>query len=74
MKDDFGWEGLSFIDLINVLSFVLGIQNLELNESQIRSLDNHLKQQDDNLLAKIIEQNELLIEQNKELLKLLKEK
>lgn len=57
----------SFIDIINVLSFVVGVQNLELNERQIKSLDNHLRAQDENQLA-------LIIKQNEEIIKLLKEK
>ena len=56
-----------FIDIINVLSFVVGVQNLELNERQIKSLDNHLREQDENQLA-------LIIKQNEEIIKLLKEK
>ena len=56
-----------FIDIINVLSFIIGIQNLELNERQVKSLDNHLREQDENQLA-------LIIKQNEEIIKLLKEK
>lgn len=33
-------------DLINVLSFVIGIQNLELNDKQIQDLQEHLNKQD----------------------------
>lgn len=63
--DDFGeW---SFIDIISVLSFIIGLQNLELNEKQVKSLDNHLKEQDERLLAKIINQNEEIIALLKEL-------
>lgn len=57
---------LRFIDTINILSFIIGLENLELNEKQINSLDNHLSRQDNDLLAKIIAQNE-------EIIKLLKE-
>lgn len=57
---------LSFINTINILSFIIGLENLELNEKQINSLDNHLSRQDNDLLAKIIAQNE-------EIIKLLKE-
>ena len=58
--DNFG-ENLSFIDIVNILSFVIGLQNLELNEKQVKALDNHLKEQDEMLLAKIIKQNEEII-------------
>lgn len=57
---------LDFIDVINVLSFIIGIQNLELNERQVKSLDNHLKEQDENQLALIIKQNEQIISLLKE--------
>lgn len=50
-----------FIDIISVLSFIIGLQNLELNEKQVKSLDNHLKDQDEKLLAKIIQQNDEII-------------
>ena len=60
-------ENWTFIDVINVLSFVIGLQNLELNEKQVKELDNHLKQQDENQLA-------LIIKQNEEIIALLKEK
>lgn len=57
--DDFSeW---SFLDVLTVLSFIIGLQNLELNEKQVKSLDNHLKEQDERLLAKIIKQNEEII-------------
>lgn len=57
--DDFGeW---SFLDVLTVLSFIIGLQNLELNEKQVKSLDEHLKEQDEKLLAKIIQQNEKII-------------
>ena len=71
--DDFG-ETWGFLDVINVMSFIIGLQNLELNEKQIQGLDNHLKEQDNNHLAKIIKQNEEIIELNKEIIRLLKEK
>ena len=64
--DNFG-ENWSFLDTISILSFIIGLQNLELNEKQIQGLDNHLKKQDENQLA-------LIIQQNEEIIKLLKEK
>lgn len=63
--DDFSeW---SFLDVLTVLSFIIGLQNLELNEKQVKGLDEHLKEQDERLLAKIIKQNEEIIELLKEL-------
>ena len=56
----------SFIDIISILSFIIGLENLELNQQQVSNLDKHLSEQDNQLLAKIIQQNE-------EIIKLLKE-
>jgi len=67
-------KNFEFLDILTILSFVIGIQNLELNEQQVNSLDTHLKEQDSILIN---EQNSMLrtiIEQNKEIIKLLKEK
>ena len=33
-------------DLINILSFIIGIENLNLNGKQIEKLENHLNKQD----------------------------
>ncbi len=35
------------IDLINILSFMIGIQNLNLNDKQVNQIENHLKEQDE---------------------------
>lgn len=35
------------IDLVNILSFAIGIQNLELNDKQIQQIEHHLKKQDE---------------------------
>lgn len=55
-----------FIDLVNILSLVVGLENLSLNEEQVNNLEEHLKRQDQELLTRIIEQND-------EIIKLLKE-
>lgn len=34
------------IDLINILSYIIGVQNLELNDKQIKELQDHLNRQD----------------------------
>lgn len=36
----------TIIDLINVFSFIIGIQNLNANNEQINSLEEHLSKQD----------------------------
>lgn len=47
------------IDLVNILSYLIGIQNLELNDKQINQIENHLKNQDEQY-KKIIELLETL--------------
>lgn len=34
------------LNLINILSFIIGVQNLELNDKQINELQEHLNKQD----------------------------
>lgn len=34
------------LNLINILSFIIGIQNLNLNDKQIKKLESHLSKQD----------------------------
>ena len=67
---------LDVIDIISILSFFIAIQNLKENEEQSGILQTRLDDQDNvylkktiELLEKSIEQNNLIIEQNKELLK-----
>lgn len=63
--DNFG-ENWTFLDILSVLSFIIGLQNLELNEQQVSNLEQHLNHQDNQLLAKIIQQNEEIIQLLKE--------
>lgn len=61
------------LDFITLLSFAIGVMNLDLNTEQVQSLDQHLKEQDRVLTE---EQNVMLdqaIQQNKEIIDLLKE-
>ena len=68
------WQEWDFLDIISILSFIVGLENLELNNKQVANLEQHLNHQDNNLLAKIIQQNEELIELDKQIINLLKEK
>ena len=36
----------SLFNLINILSFIIGIENLNLNDKQIEKLESHLSKQD----------------------------
>lgn len=49
------------INLINVLSFVIGIQNLDLNDKQVQALEEHLCKQDEQYkkIINILEQLEI---------------
>lgn len=61
------WEQWSFFDLISVLSFIIGLQNLELNKKQVDSMMSEMRDNQNAMLSTIIEQN-------KEIIQLLKEK
>jgi hypothetical protein len=58
--DNYG--NLTFLDIITIMSFAIGIENMGLNKHQIRN-----KESDSAILSTILEQQE-------EILKLLKEK
>lgn len=60
-------EQLDFLDIISILSFIVGLQNLELNQVQVDKLMKELRENQNTMLEKIIQQNE-------EIIKLLKEK
>ena len=55
-------------NFLDVISIVLQLENLELNEEQIKYLDEHLNKQDTQFLKKIYEQNERIISLLEELL------
>ena len=57
---------LSFLDLLTIISFIVGVENLDLNIQQSAQIDQHLSKQDEELLAKIIAQNEEIIRLLKE--------
>lgn len=57
--DNYG--NLTFLDIITIMSFLIGIENMGLNKQQI-----HNKENDSAMLSTIIEQN-------KEIIRLLKE-
>ena len=63
----------SLLDALTLLSFVIGVMNLDLNTQQVNNLDQHLQEQDKVLKE---EQNVMLdkaIKQNEEIISLLKE-
>ena len=60
---------MDFLDWVSVLSLIIGLMNLDLNEKQVNNLEEHLSKQDEQLLKKIIDQNEEIIRLIKELKK-----
>lgn len=70
MNDDFG----SFWWWLAVTANYCQIESYQMNKNQISNdkLLKYLEHQDNDLLAKIIDQNEIIITQNDELLRLLK--
>nr|DAH66874.1 MAG TPA: hypothetical protein [Caudoviricetes sp.] len=62
------FEQWDFLDIISVLSFIIGLQNLELNNKQVNALMGEMRDNQNAMLEKIIRQNEIIIAQNEELL------
>jgi len=58
--------GIAFADLLNVLSLYVGLQNLELNVQQVDGVMKELRENQNAMLATIIEQNEEIIRMLKE--------
>ena len=67
-------EQWDFLDVISILSFIIGLQNLELNQRQVDGLMSEMRDNQNSMIHNIIKQNEIIIQQNEELLKLLGEK
>ena len=63
----------TFLDIINILSLAIGVENLELNTQQVENLDKHLAEQDTVLKREQNVMLEKIIEQNEEIIYLLKE-
>lgn len=65
-----GFDNFEFLDILTILSFILGVKNYNLNNQQSNAMMHEMQNNQDDMLAKIIAQNELIIKQNEELLKL----
>lgn len=59
--------GFEFMDIISILSFIIGLQNLELNKQQVETLSKEMTDNQDTMLRTIIQQNEEIIKLLKEL-------
>lgn len=55
------WEYL--IDIVNILSFAIGLQNLDMNNQQIEDLQEHLNKQDEQYekIIKLLEEHSILM-------------
>lgn len=53
----------NLINLINILSFAIGIQNLDLNDKQVSALEEHLQKQDEQYekIIKLLEEHSILM-------------
>lgn len=51
------------INLVNVLSFAIGLQNLDMNDKQVEALENHLQKQDEQYkkIIKLLEEQKILM-------------
>lgn len=59
-------EQWSFIDIISILSFIIGLENLDLNQQQVDGVMKELQENQNAMLSKIIQQNEEIIQLLKE--------
>lgn len=60
-------EQLSFVDIVSILSFFIGLENLSLNKVQVNDIMQELQNNQNGMLSKIIEQNEQIIQMLKEM-------
>lgn len=60
-------EQFSFIDIVSILSFFIGLENLSLNKVQVNDIMQELQSNQNGMLSKIIEQNEQIIQMLKEM-------
>lgn len=56
-----GEGGIGFLDIINILSFMIGLQNLSLNQQQVDGIMSEMQESQNKMLRGIIEQNEEII-------------
>lgn len=59
-------DNLGFLDILTILSFVVGLQNLELNKQQVDGVMDELQNVQNSMLSTIIQQNEEIIRLLKE--------
>lgn len=52
---------LDFLDILTILSFIIGLENLNLNQQQVSSIMDELRKNQNAMLETIIRQNEEII-------------
>lgn len=60
-------EEFSIIDFVSMLSFIVGLENLNLNKIQVNDIMREMQNNQNKMLSKIIEQNEQIIKMLKEI-------
>ena len=60
-------EKFSIIDFVSMLSFIIGLENLNLNKVQVNDIMREMQNNQNGMLSKIIEQNEQIIKMLKEI-------
>lgn len=61
-----GRGGMGFLDVLNILSFIIGLENLSLNQQQVDGIISEMQDSQNKMLEKIIQQNEEIISLLKE--------
>ena len=62
-----GKDSLEFLDILTILSFIVSLQNLDLNQKQVSNVMAELQDNQNSMLKTIIKQNEQIIKLIKEL-------
>lgn len=60
-------EEFSIIDFVSMLSFIIGLENLNLNKIQVNDIMREMQNNQNKMLSKIIEQSEQIIKMLKEI-------
>jgi len=65
-------NGIEYGDILNILSLMVGLKNLDLNQAQVTDLMNEMKLHQNELIEKAIKQNEIIIKQNEDILEVVR--
>lgn len=59
-------DELGFLDVLTIVSFLVGLENLKLNQQQVDGIMDELRNTQNSMLSTIIQQNEEIIRLLKE--------